>query len=276
MRKIALCFLLLVGSLFARDVRLQGPAAYQVGGRGLTWASGVNVNFVLDVPSPNSGVCASFSNNDSSTHTFTIGASITADPAVTTYTGNTGNWTTTPISPGTTGSVAGNVTTLFWLNAAGASHVTISVSGGSGTGTVDVVFSQAATTCVGVNQNGSVFPLASSVPCSRSAVGTLAASASIQLIAAPPTGQFIHICAYSIGGPNAGGNNTVMQFSNGANCSGVGAVQWEVSPNTSGSVYQLGAGLGQLFQTSVAAQPMCVTQGASGATYFVAVSYNIF
>jgi len=41
-------------------------------------------------------------------------------------------------------------------------------------------------------------------------------------------------------------------------------------------IYQLGSGIGQLFATATAAQPLCFTNGGSGATVTVAVSYTIW
>lgn len=270
--RISTAVFVLVASLWGADVRIVGAAAYQIGGRGLTWAGttgSINNAFVLDVPGPNSGVCVSLANRDASSHTFTITAQLTADISVTTFTGNTANWSSSPVSPTTVGSIAASATNLYWVNAAGAAHVTISISGGAAAGTVDLTFSQAGSSCVGssVNQSGSV--------CNSSAIQSVAVSTTVTMVAAPPAGQFIHVCAYVVGGDVAT-NGTVVQFSYGANCAAVGTVVWQVSPHTGGSNYQQGAGLGQLFQTRTAAQPLCLTQGASGATQFVSVSYIVY
>jgi hypothetical protein len=214
-------------------------------------------------------VCASFANNDGNSHSFTVNAAISADIPDVTYTGNTGQWVSSPVSPGTAQTVAANQTVQVWINASGAAHVAVIVAGGSGTGSVDVVFSQSGSACTGsgVNSNGSV--------CNNSAVQTVAVSTTVTLVAAPPAGQMVHVCAYAVGGDVAT-NGTLVQFSYGATCAGVGTVVWQVSPHTGGSNYNQGAGLGQLFQTRTAAQPLCVTQGASGATQFVSVSFIIF
>lgn len=270
---VGVLFLLVSSLCHAGDVRIVGAAAYQVGGRLLTWAgatpSAINNTFVIDVPGPNSGVCVQITNFDTLTHTFTITAAIVIDVAVTGYTGNTGAWLNSPLSPNTSGSIPLQSSDSWWINAAGAAHVAISISGGAGAGVATLTFSQAASSCVGssVNSNGSV--------CNDSRVGTVAVSTTISLVPAPPAGQFIHVCAYAVGGDVAA-NGTLVQFSYGATCAAVGTVVWHVSPHTGGSNYNQGAGLGQLFQTRTAGQPLCVTQGASGATQFVSVSFIYF
>lgn len=251
------------------DIRLPGAANYQVVGRGLTWASGVNQNWIMDVTGPASGVCVNIQNNDAGTHTFSITSVITSDLAQTTYTGQTGHWTSAVVSPSTVGSVAGSSTQNWWIDTAGAARFVLIISGGSGAGTADITLSQTSISCTGAgaSQQGSV--------CNSSAVQSVAVSTTVTMVAAPPAGQFIHVCAYVVGGDVAT-NGTVVQFSYGATCAAVGTVVWQVSPHTGGSNYQQGSGIGQLFQTRTAAQPLCLTQGASGATQFVSVSYIVY
>ena len=154
---------------------------------------------------------------------------------------------------------------------AGAARFVLIISGGGGAGTADVTLSQTSIPCTGAgaSQSGSV--------CNLSAVNSVAVSSTITLVASPPAGQFIHVCAYVVGGDVAT-NGTVVQFQNGSagTCAAPGTTKWQVSPHTGGSNYQQGSGIGQLFQTTVAAQPLCVTQGASGATQFVSVSYILY
>ena len=274
------CFSLLlaliaVGASFAHaDVRKPGGAAYQVIGRGLTWASTVNNNWIMDVVSPSTGVCVNVTNNGAGTHTFSITAQITSDLQVTTFTGNTSKWTGAVVSPSTTASILTNTTSQWWIQTAGAAHFVLIITGGSGAGTADIVLSQTAIPCgpQGGSSNGSI--------CNASAVGTIAAAgATITIVPVPPAGQFVHVCAYLVSG-DVVTNGLSVTFQNGTagTCAAPSGTQWQCSPHTGGSNCQGGAGIGQLFQTTVAAQPLCAIGGAIGGLsgQVVSVSYIYF
>lgn len=273
MKKLLWLFVLLCSTLtMAADVRISGAASYQVVGRGLTWATGINQNFILDVVSPSSGMCLNIRNNDVGTHTYTITPWITSDLAVTHYAGFTGLWTSTTISPSNIGSTLANSTDNFFVNTAGAAHVTLVITGGAGSGTVDFTIAQSSNQC----GSGGVGSIAQSVSCDRNATTTTATATTVTVVAAPPAGQFIHVCAYVVaGGVTASQNNS---FNSVAGCASSAGTLWNMRLTTgsTGGIFQLGSGIGQLFKTTTAALPLCFTNAGTGDSSSIAVAYTIF
>lgn len=273
MKKILWLFLLLFISISASaaDVRIQGAANYQVIGRNLTWASGVNQNFIMDVVSPSSGMCLQIRNKDTASHAYTVAPVLTSDLSTTTFTGNTGAWTAATISPTGANTTAASSTDNFFINTTGAAHVTISISGGSGTGTADITVSQTSNQC---GTGGNV--LASG--CNKSIVGTVATAGNAVIVPAPGAGLFIHVCAYSVSGQaTASGTETFANGTAGA-CATIGAILWQMVVTTGNSSNFLAVPApSQLFQTTVASQPLCGQNlPGSGANALFAVSYAIF
>lgn len=254
------------------DKRIPGGATYQVIGRGLTWASGVNNNFIMDVISPSTGMCLNVHNNDSASHSYSVTPVITSDLSVTTYTGNTGAWTSTTISPtAVTDTTLANSTDNYFINTAGAAHVVISISGGSGAGTADITIAETANQC---GSGGGVLVSG----CNKSIVGTVATGGNAVIVPTPSAGLFIHVCAYSVSGQaTASGTET---FANGTagTCAAIGAILWQMVVTTGNSSNFLAVPApSQLFQTTVAAQPLCGQNlPGSGANALFAVSYAIF
>ena len=274
MKRFSLAMLLLCAfAARAADVRIRGAAVYQTIGRGLTWASGVNQNFILDVISPSTGMCLNVRNTDVSTHTYTVTPVISSDLAVLTFTGNTGAWTSTQISPSNSGSTLANSTDNFFINTSGAAHVVISISGGSGAGAADISIAQTSNQC----GTGGVGSIGQAVSCNKDASVIVVTATTSVLVASPPAGQFIHVCAYTVSGASATG--ATHQFATGsAGACASSTALWALSSSSTSNPMQfaLGAGIGQLFQTHTAAQPLCFTNGGSGAGLIANVSYTIF
>lgn len=266
--KTIICCLCL--SLFGfADVPIPGPATYQVVGRGLTWAGTLNNNFIMDVTSPSTGMCVAVQNNDSGTHTYTLNAFETSDLQQKVYTGQTGRWTAIPVTPGVSGSTAGNTLSQFWINTSGAAHVVLAFAGGAGAGTADVTISQTPNFCGGgITVSG----------CNKSIVGTVATGGNAVIIPAPAAGLFIHVCAYSVSGQaTASGTETFANGTAGA-CAAIGTILWQMVVTSGNSSNFLAVPApSQLFQTTVAGQPLCGQNlPGSGANALFAVSYAIF
>ena len=269
MKKLIPILLLLCAFIHA-DIRIPGAANYQVIGRGLTWASGINQNFIMDVTSPSSGMCLQVHNNDGSLHTYTITPKVTSDLSTITYTGNTGAWTSTNISPSGNGNTAATSTDNYFINTSGAAHVVISITAGSGTGNADVLVSQTSNQC-GVGGIGSI---AQAVSCDRSFLSTPGAVGNFVVSIVPPAGQFIHVCGITITSAATGGN---VQFENGSSgtCTTPSTLLWGYVFN-SNTAPSTGGGIGQLFKTSVAAQPLCAVVAGTLTSLFISVSYTVF
>lgn len=269
----ALSFVLLPATAVAADHRIPGGAVYTVLGRGLTWASGVNQTFVLDVVSPSSGMCLNVHNNDVSSHAYVVTPWITSDLQVTTYTGNTGAWTATNISPSGTNTTLAAATDNYFINTSGAAHVTVIISGGSGAGTADLTIAQTPNQC----GNGGIGSIGQAVSCNKHASLVVATATIGILVASPPAGQFVHVCAYSVSGGSATG--ATHNFGTGAAgaCGSISSPWGLSSPASSAPMqFSLGAGIGQLFQTMIAAQPLCMQNGGSGSNLLSDVSYTVF
>lgn len=264
-----LSFLLLPVQALA-DIRLPGGANYQILGRGITWAAGVNQNWILDVVSPSSGMCLNVRNRDTSSHSYTITPVITSDLSVTTFTGNTGAWTSTTIAPTGVNTTLASSTDNFFINTAGAAHVVISISGGSGTGTADITIAQTPNQC----GSGGIGSLFQAVSCDRSFITTPVGTGNIAVSIVPPAGQFVRVCAITITSAATGGN---VQFENGSSgtCTTPNTVLWGYVFN-SNTAPSTGSGIGQLFRTSVAAQPLCAVVAGTLTSLFIDVSYTVF
>lgn len=265
----ALSFLLLPVQALA-DIRLPGGANYQILGRGITWAAGVNQNWILDVVSPSSGMCVNVRNRDTSSHSYTITPVITSDLSVTTFTGNTGAWTSTTIAPTGVNTTLASATDNFFVNTAGAAHVVISISGGSGTGTADITIAQTPNQC----GSGGIGSLFQAVSCNQSATQTVSAVSNVAMSTVPPAGQFVHVCAVAV---SANGTTAVVAFATGTagTCVATGASRWGVIVN-SNVAPGTGSGIGQIFATNTAAQALCAVVTGTFTTIIIDVSYTVF
>lgn len=130
-------------------VRQSGP--YLTLGKNLTWASQINDIWVFTPQNPDQGICIFVSNNDSSSHTFTLEVFQTGDPSLRQYTGNQSRYRP-DIIQGTYSPVAANSTVTAYVHTSAAARAAVKISGGSGSGTADVyVVMTAAPGCGPVN-----------------------------------------------------------------------------------------------------------------------------
>lgn len=157
-----LFLLALCSQLFAADTRVAGGATYGYLGQNLTWASGINSDFVMDSVSPATGVCLSVINNDSGSHTATLKAFTTSQLSLVTFNSNPlGLWTQVSIAPSNSGSAsytfAATSVTQLYIRTTAAAHVTLSFSAGSGAGTVTLNYAQTPSPCgSGSNQGTTI------------------------------------------------------------------------------------------------------------------------
>jgi hypothetical protein len=265
---LVLCF----SALAVADIRIPGGATYQVIGRGITWAGtgvgAVNNNYILDVISPSSGMCVNVQNNDTLAHTYTLNAFETSDLQLVTYTGVTGRWNPIPVSPGVNGNTAASSTDQFFVNTSGAAHVVIAIAGGAGASTADITIAQTANFCgAGQTTNG----------CNLSKGVQIATATTAVIVPTPPAGQFIHVCAYNLSGQVT--TTAVINIANGTGgaCAALGTTLWLINAATGNSSNMLAVTApSQLFQTTVATQPLCANNAGTGANQALSVSYAIF
>lgn len=267
---LALC-LFFVQFAVAADVRISGTSTFQVIGRSLTWAGttgSVNNNFILDVLSPSTGFCVNIQNNDTSAHTYTMTAFETSDLQQTSYTGFTGRWNPIPVSPGTAGNTAASSTDQFWLNTAGAAHVVMTITGGSGAGSADITIASTPIFCgSGSTTSG----------CSKSKGVQVPTGGNAVIVSAPGAGLFIHVCAYNTSGQVTTTSALTIYTGTAGACAVAGTTLWLINAATGNSSNMLSVTApSQLFQTDVANQPLCASNAGTGANQAASVSYANF
>jgi len=193
----------------------------------------------------------------------------TSDLNLVSYAAVTGKWNSIPVSPGVSGSTVANSVDQFYVNTSGAAHVTLVFAGGSGAGTADLLISQTPNFCGGgVGTNGCNKSISNIVPTAGNAI----------VVPAPATGLFIHVCAYHTSGQvTASGTITWANGTAGA-CTVLGATLWQGVATTGNPSDSLAvAAPSQLFQTTVAAQPLCGSNNpGTGANHVFSASYAIF
>jgi hypothetical protein len=272
MKKLWLAALCLATVAHAADVRIPGGATYQTVGRAMPWAGtgqgNLNNNYIMDVVSPSSGMCVNVQNNDTAAHTYTLTAFETSDLQLVTYTGVTGRWNPIPVSPGTAGNTAASSTDQFWINTSGAAHVVITFTGGAGVGTVDVTIAQTPSFCGGgVTTAG----------CSKSKGVQVATAGNAAVVSAPGAGLFIHVCAYNTSGQVTTTSALTIYTGTAGACAVPGTTLWLINAATGNSSNMLAVTApSQLFQTDVANQPICASNGGTGGNQAVSFSYAIF
>jgi hypothetical protein len=145
--------LLLSGVSFAENY-IPGANIYSFLNRGLTWASTINQTWVIDAVSPATGVCLTIQNNDTSSHNFTLASYVTSDQSLKVL-GTAVKWQQVALSPPATSggfTVLASSVLQIYAKTTSAYHIAFQFSGGSGTGTVDLYYSQTGTPCGSVNQ----------------------------------------------------------------------------------------------------------------------------
>ncbi len=98
---------------------------------------GTDNNYIFTPLDPNQGMCLFVSNNDTSSHSFTLAVYQTGDPNVVSYSNSAGRFaqnsivgTISPVGPGATASA--------FVHSSAAARVSVNISGSSGTGTADI------------------------------------------------------------------------------------------------------------------------------------------
>jgi hypothetical protein len=276
----------------AIDIKLGAIGPYQDLTRGAVWGATGKFNtdnsYIFIPQNTNSLTCVYVANNNpSSAHSVTLTFRNTGDPRVTGYLSQPsqqGRWATVLT---VTDSIPANSVHVYSFSSLASASNQVQVSGtatqAGSPDTADMYVVQSvnnlncATSANVVAGPVSITNTSTTPSCNLSAVGSAATASTIVLVAAPPAGQFIHVCS-GLGSGDVASNATLTLFQNGTagTCAAPGATLWQYSPHTGGSNSPFGAGLGQSFQTTVAAQPLCFTNGASGATQFISISYTIF
>lgn len=290
-----LAFLLLAIASIAQsqvDIKITTIGPYQNLARGVAWGAtgiGNTDNSYIWTPQTSASLACVYvaNNNPSSSHSFTITLLTTGDPQNGVYNSGTtaqkDKWRTLSTA---TSSVSANSIAVFSFSSLAAAFAQVQISGtsteSSSPDTADIYIVQSNTN---LDCLTSTIPVAGTVTinisqsCAKSAVLASTTASSLQIIATPPAGEFIHVCAYSVTGgvPSDGSGDALISFKNGTagSCTSTGTDQWDVFVTTGGAANNVGSGLGQLFQTTVAAQPLCVVNAGTSITQHVSVSYSI-
>jgi hypothetical protein len=182
------------------DIPINTIGANRTIARNWTWAgSGVgalNNNFIFTPSFTNEGICLSVTNNDTSTHAFTVLFYGTGDQTVKTFVANAGKWallgptSATDITP----SQAAGTTVAYYVLAQGAANVAIVFSGasGTGTGTLNMVESQN-----GANQGCGNIPVGP-VYCPLFSLAGLTGSTTTADLITPTVGMAPYICNFTL------------------------------------------------------------------------------
>ncbi len=294
MKKFLSLFFLLITSLaFSQvDIKTNQIGPYVTLVRNATWGTvgvGNSDNSYIYTPQSSAAITCVYlaNNNPTSAHAFTIAFLTTGDPKILGYQSQTtairNKWKTLST---TNATVNAGLVSVFGFSSLAAASAQILISGSSTqAGSPDTMDLYIVESNTNIDCSTSSIPIAGTVTisnilnipsCNLSAVQSVASGATATLVAAPPAGQFIHVCAIIVSG-DVTTNGLTVDFANGSagTCTAPGTIKWQVSPHTGGSPMPNGAGIGQLFQTTVAAQPLCETAGAMGATQFVSVSYMV-
>jgi|FLYL01.1.fsa_nt_gi hypothetical protein len=134
--RFAICLIVTVSASYA-DIAVRQSGPYLVLGKNLPWSSRFNDTWVFQPQNPDQGICIFVSNNDSSSHTFTLNVWQTGDPTIRQYTGNESRFRP-DIIQGEYSPVAANSTVTAYVHTSAAAVVALQTSGGSGSGTADI------------------------------------------------------------------------------------------------------------------------------------------
>lgn len=252
--------------------------------RSVTWGDhghgGVQNAYIFTPLSPERLTCVYIANNNpTSAHTFTLTFYYTGDPTIASFYGPGSGGASTQSHWKIVNTIADTVIASginnYSFSSPGAARAVVDISEAStqtGTpDTADVYIVQTTTNCgtatVNVNAQSS---------CANSVTNAMSSGALTLIIAAPPTGQFIHVCAISLtyAGTLTGGATTLGTSASGS-CS-TQTLQWQVffPPGTAPAPYTIGNGTAQLFQTLKPAQPLCAISN-TGNTTAISLSYFI-
>jgi len=289
-RNLIVIFLLCIAALAQSDVSISTTGPFTDLTRNASWGSGGIVGienaYIFVPPTAQSVGCVYIANkNPTNAHTFTITLRSTGDQTVSKFfsgtTADQGKWRTLNTISDTVAAASVNVYSVSELAAARA-MVQISgtgvQAGNPDTADIYIVHAQTNVDCstlsIPVNGNVTINNSTTTPSCNNQATATVNSASTTTLVSAAPSGQVIKVCAFSAGGDvTANGLTVLFQTGTAGSCAAPGATVWAISPHTGGGNFNLGAGLGQLFKTTTAAQPLCLTAGAIGAPTVVSVSF---
>jgi hypothetical protein len=284
LKRLLLLLALLCGVASAQQdisINLIGPYADFT--RGAVWgasgAGNIQNAYIFPPLTPQSLTCVYIANNNpTSAHPFTLQFLYTGDPTLSRYytagTTGQGHW---KIVSTIADTVLANGINNYSFSSPGAARGAVLITGTSTqTGspdTADIYIVQTTTSCGQAAINVSA---GTPINCNQSATATVATGTTALLVAAPPIGQFIRVCAYAVSG-NVGGSAAPVQFANGTagTCATAGTTLWLLDMTTGGFDYDQGSGIGQLFQTTVVQQPLCFTNTGTTFNSFVSISYIV-
>lgn len=292
--KWLLAALLLCGAAVAQiDIPIGTIGPIRTFASSVTWAGSgkgaFNNNYIFAPTPGTSGACISLQNNDSSVHGFVIGFLGTANQAVTSYTTNTQPWNSTPqvnfppngvlVQP----AVFGNGTTAYWVRTTGYARIVLTLSGGSGTGTVSIfgIEGNSSTPCIGQASNiqpsdGSITPVL--IQCNSSATVSVPVATTGVLVTSTSSTARVYVCAFtlSVDAVVTTPGSLLFISGTGAACATGAATLWGEFLGTAVGLNQsLGSGTGPLFHSLV--DQLCLqNNGATAGSVRVSISYALF
>lgn len=272
---------LLCGWLGAQqDVTIGLIGPYADFARGAVWGSAgfgnVQNAYIFPPLTPQSQTCVYIANNNpTSAHAFTITFLYSGDPTISHYytagTTGQGHWKIVQVI---TDTVIASGINNYSFSSPGAARAAVLITATStqagSPDTADIYVVQTTTNCgtATVNVNSSAI-------CNMSANTQVATATQGQVVAAPPVGQFVHVCAYSVTGTVSSTAETPFANGTAGTCTVLGATIWDLASATGNTGPTLSGGPSQLFQTTVPSQPLCFKNFGTGAISYVSVSYFI-
>ena len=125
----------------ASDVLISQRGPYLSLAYKAAWGSsgqgGTDNNYIFTPLDPNQGMCLFVSNNDTSSHSFTLAVYQTGDPNVVSYSNSAGRFAQNSIV-GTISPVGAGSTASAFVHSSAAARVSVNISGSSGSGTADI------------------------------------------------------------------------------------------------------------------------------------------
>lgn len=224
-------------------------------------------------------------NNPTNSHSFTLKFLTTGDPTIAGFYSQSSSvqqkWHTVG---SITDTVAASSVNVYSFNSLAAAYAQVQISGTStaggspDTGDIYLVESNTSINCASSTFNaGSVTVVPSSL-CNKSSSTSVATSAIVAVSSTPPTGQFIHVCGYSVSQQTAPGSPSAFSFndSTSGTCSTASITDdWILEAQTVlPAIFQLAVSNGQMFQTAVSGVPLCFNN-STGSIMSVSISYFV-
>ncbi len=278
MKRLFAFLVLACGLAFGQqDIKISQIGPYLDIARNVNWTAagigGLKNNYILTPSSPNTGYCLQFSSTDSLSHTATFSVAVTQDQNINTYIGQSASWTT--IISNASVSITGTAPQTYFVPSTGAARTAFLITASTGSGTGTVVLSQVSQPCspstASAAQTNSINNACPKTANSR----TISGASTTTLVAAPAAGQFVHVCSFMVSGNPASSGEVIFTTGTAGTCAVPGTTLWNIY-QSSQTQYML-TNNGQIFQTDVAAQPLCYINATTGsAASEVSVAYAVF